>query len=234
MRNLSSFKWNALGSMKAGSLLLWYQQLSETKSKTEGASLRPAAYITTVPVLVRSLFYSVLEAKFTVLSQLSPPLCFLFSSFGKQKPKHAAPYLVDDNLDVQNSLTDLPPAPAASTQSSGTIMANLDYTSTPIETTISRPSHPLFDHPLFDHEICHVCEKMAERKIWKQKGPASECYLCARFYCAAHKGKETNVCEINHRTYYYNHPRLQTVAEGELKEFQIFLSLADRKVQLGR
>lgn len=39
--------------------------------------------------------------------------------------------------------------------------------------------------------------------------PTQICLLCDRAFCVDHKGKEDGVCEINHRTYYHNHPAAQ-------------------------
>jgi hypothetical protein len=39
--------------------------------------------------------------------------------------------------------------------------------------------------------------------------PNQLCVLCNRAFCVDHKGKEEGVCEINHETYYRNHPDLQ-------------------------
>jgi hypothetical protein len=39
--------------------------------------------------------------------------------------------------------------------------------------------------------------------------PTQICLLCDRAFCVDHKGKEEGVCEINHETYYRNHPANQ-------------------------
>jgi hypothetical protein len=39
--------------------------------------------------------------------------------------------------------------------------------------------------------------------------PTQLCLLCNRAFCVDHKGKEDGVCEINHETYYRNHPAAQ-------------------------
>lgn len=36
--------------------------------------------------------------------------------------------------------------------------------------------------------------------------PNQLCLLCNRAFCVDHKGKHEGVCEINHETYYRNHP----------------------------
>ena len=41
------------------------------------------------------------------------------------------------------------------------------------------------------------------------KLPNQLCLLCNRAFCVDHKGKEDGVCEINHETYYRNHPAAQ-------------------------
>jgi hypothetical protein len=41
------------------------------------------------------------------------------------------------------------------------------------------------------------------------KLPTQLCLLCNRAFCVDHKGKEDGVCEINHETYYRNHPAAQ-------------------------
>jgi hypothetical protein len=43
----------------------------------------------------------------------------------------------------------------------------------------------------------------------KGKLPNQLCLLCDRPFCVDHKGKEDGTCEINHETYYRNHPALQ-------------------------
>ena len=42
----------------------------------------------------------------------------------------------------------------------------------------------------------------------KDKLPKQLCLLCDRPFCIDHKGSEDGVCEINHETYYRNHPAL--------------------------
>lgn len=39
--------------------------------------------------------------------------------------------------------------------------------------------------------------------------PTQLCILCNRAFCVDHKGKEDGVCEVNHETYYRNHPQAQ-------------------------
>lgn len=43
----------------------------------------------------------------------------------------------------------------------------------------------------------------------KDSLPTQLCLLCDRAFCVDHKGKEEGVCEINHETYYRNHPAAQ-------------------------
>jgi hypothetical protein len=43
----------------------------------------------------------------------------------------------------------------------------------------------------------------------KDNLPTQLCLLCNRAFCVDHKGKEDGVCEINHETYYRNHPATQ-------------------------
>ncbi|PVH70652.1 hypothetical protein DL98DRAFT_521501 [Cadophora sp. DSE1049] len=43
----------------------------------------------------------------------------------------------------------------------------------------------------------------------KDNPPTQLCLLCDRAFCVDHKGKEEDVCEINHETYYRNHPAAQ-------------------------
>lgn len=43
----------------------------------------------------------------------------------------------------------------------------------------------------------------------KDSLPTQLCHLCDRPFCIDHKGKEKGVCEINHETYYRNHPAAQ-------------------------
>lgn len=39
--------------------------------------------------------------------------------------------------------------------------------------------------------------------------PIQRCVLCNRPFCADHKGEHNGVCEIDHVSYYRNHPALQ-------------------------
>ncbi|KAL4971366.1 hypothetical protein BDW66DRAFT_146269 [Aspergillus desertorum] len=56
---------------------------------------------------------------------------------------------------------------------------------------------------------CHVHNRMRLRKPQlKDTPPVQICHLCDRFFCADHKGTQEGVCEINHETYYRNHPEL--------------------------
>ncbi|KAL3473604.1 hypothetical protein BJX99DRAFT_233193 [Aspergillus californicus] len=51
---------------------------------------------------------------------------------------------------------------------------------------------------------------MRERKPYlRDKLPTQLCVLCNRSFCVDHKGKEDGVCEINHLSYYRNHPAAQ-------------------------
>ncbi|PYH55236.1 uncharacterized protein BO96DRAFT_79749 [Aspergillus niger CBS 101883] len=60
---------------------------------------------------------------------------------------------------------------------------------------------------IFSSGSCHIHDRMRLRKPHLQDTlPIQLCVLCNRSFCAAHKGKEDNVCEINHETYYRNHP----------------------------
>jgi hypothetical protein len=43
----------------------------------------------------------------------------------------------------------------------------------------------------------------------KDNLPTQLCLLCNRAFCVDHKGQEKGVCEINHETYYRNHPAAQ-------------------------
>ena len=58
---------------------------------------------------------------------------------------------------------------------------------------------------------CHVCIRMDERKPCLQTGDSALCLLCNRVYCERHKGKEDDVCEINHVKYYTKHQGLSGV-----------------------
>jgi hypothetical protein len=40
--------------------------------------------------------------------------------------------------------------------------------------------------------------------------PNQLCFLCNRPFCVDHKGEKDGVCEINHKTYYSNHPAAQS------------------------
>jgi hypothetical protein len=62
--------------------------------------------------------------------------------------------------------------------------------------------------PQDEYEECFVCERMRERKPVKSEGILQTCLLCDRDFCEMHKGTELQVCEINHISYYRNHPQL--------------------------
>lgn len=65
----------------------------------------------------------------------------------------------------------------------------------------------------FDSTHCFVCERMRERKpSHKEQGQVQDCVLCNRDYCESHKSADQpGVCEINHHTYYKNHPDIQAI-----------------------
>ncbi|KAJ5121268.1 uncharacterized protein N7515_009229 [Penicillium bovifimosum] len=57
---------------------------------------------------------------------------------------------------------------------------------------------------------CHVHNRMRLRKPHlKDNLPTQLCLLCTRAFCVDHKGSEDGVCEIDHETYYRNHPAAQ-------------------------
>ncbi|KAL7808737.1 hypothetical protein V8C44DRAFT_335230 [Trichoderma aethiopicum] len=63
------------------------------------------------------------------------------------------------------------------------------------------------DHFFQDFGPCHVHKSMRVRKPHLQdKPPVMLCLLCDRPFCDEHKGKQYGVCEVNHVTYYRNHP----------------------------
>lgn len=49
---------------------------------------------------------------------------------------------------------------------------------------------------------------MRERKSGESEGILQTCLLCDRGFCEMHKGVDLQVCEINHISYYQNHPQL--------------------------
>jgi hypothetical protein len=61
---------------------------------------------------------------------------------------------------------------------------------------------------------CFVCNRMRSNNpenhaSLKTIGEVQTCLLCDRNYCKKHSGTEEGVCEINHRSYYKNHPELR-------------------------
>lgn len=49
--------------------------------------------------------------------------------------------------------------------------------------------------------------------------PIQTCILCDKDYCDMHKGSSHRVCEINHATYWRNHPEKQdTYPDVEARE----------------
>lgn len=65
------------------------------------------------------------------------------------------------------------------------------------------------------HLECFVCERMRigrpEKHGDRPAAPTQLCLLCDRNYCNDHKGNEDGVCEINHTTYYRNHPQFNDI-----------------------
>ena len=76
----------------------------------------------------------------------------------------------------------------------------------------------------------------------KDNLPTHLCLLCDRPFCVDHKGKQEGVCEINHETYYRNHPAEQkslyrTYEDWEKDYEQMMVDEAsgdDREVVVGR
>ena len=63
---------------------------------------------------------------------------------------------------------------------------------------------------------CFICDRMQTRNPTKHgelatKGSISTCLLCNRKFCESHKGGSDGTCEINHATYYKNHPNLDDI-----------------------
>jgi hypothetical protein len=54
----------------------------------------------------------------------------------------------------------------------------------------------------------------------KDSLPTKICLLCERAFCVDHKGKEEDVCEINHETYYRNHPAAQEYLYRKYEDWQ--------------
>ncbi|KAF7883703.1 uncharacterized protein EAF02_005623 [Botrytis sinoallii] len=66
-----------------------------------------------------------------------------------------------------------------------------------------------------DQPMCFICERMmsrpssAQRVILSHPDELQHCLLCNRIFCATHKAVENNtICEINHQSYFRNHPQL--------------------------
>ncbi|WQF84031.1 hypothetical protein CDEST_09045 [Colletotrichum destructivum] len=59
---------------------------------------------------------------------------------------------------------------------------------------------------------CFVCERMRVGNPGKHGSRAAastqRCLLCNRDFCNEHRGNEESVCEINHQTYFRQHPDL--------------------------
>lgn len=54
---------------------------------------------------------------------------------------------------------------------------------------------------------CFLCEKLPQESPDSTK----QCLLCNRPFCATHKGHFENTCEVNHSSYYHDHPNLPNV-----------------------
>jgi hypothetical protein len=68
----------------------------------------------------------------------------------------------------------------------------------------------------------------------KDNLPTQLCLLCNRAFCVDHKGKEDGVCEINHETYYRNHPAAQeclyrTYEDWKRDSEQVMVDKASRR-----
>jgi hypothetical protein len=66
-----------------------------------------------------------------------------------------------------------------------------------------------------DYDECFIGERMSWNngktpKPANCKGDLQTCLLCNRDFCDKHKaeGSELSICEINHASYYSNHPQL--------------------------
>jgi hypothetical protein len=76
-----------------------------------------------------------------------------------------------------------------------------------------------------------MCIRMEERYPDRsQTGPSWWCVLCARPYCKTHSGKEQNVCEINHITYYKNHYGREHIYQS-LKEREKALEKENKRLE---
>lgn len=60
----------------------------------------------------------------------------------------------------------------------------------------------------------------ARKPHLKDNGPRQLCLLCNRYFCADHKGNKEGVCEINHETYYRNHPEMQRHLYATYEDFK--------------
>lgn len=52
------------------------------------------------------------------------------------------------------------------------------------------------------------------------------CLLCNRNFCEKHKGKEEDVCEVNHETYYRNHRHIPGIFP-DLPAFEAAMAAID-------
>lgn len=86
----------------------------------------------------------------------------------------------------------------------------------PLKLTITQ------DHISDSTRTCHVHDKMRLRKPHlKESLPIKLCLLCDRAFCVDHKGKEEGVCEINHVTYYRNHPAAQEYLYRKYEDWEM-------------
>ena len=69
---------------------------------------------------------------------------------------------------------------------------------------------------------------MNERRPTTHKGDCARCLLCNRLYCERHKGKELDVCEIDHFTYWS-----KSRHHREHGPNKVFASMEERRKTLG-
>jgi hypothetical protein len=95
-----------------------------------------------------------------------------------------------------------------------------------IQHTIPSSFSPWFIHPKYPNttnvqwqrprmhfkKSCHVHDRVRFRKTHlKDNLPNKTRLLCNRAFCVDHKETEEGVCEINHESYYRNHPGDQKI-----------------------
>ena len=65
--------------------------------------------------------------------------------------------------------------------------------------------------PQAEVDSCYLCDEQNPGDFAPTTKFLDGCLLCNRSFCPIHKGQWDHVCNINHSTYYHEHPNLPDV-----------------------